>query len=410
MKMKALRKIVLSVLLISAWGCKKDPETIIKIELFTPTMDEVIRDVSVVKYHYSLVVTKDGNELNVSTEQYLWMGTDPDHLELIGPSWWDGKMKDLKYGNTYYWQIEAILDNEKKSFYSEVGRFHTSLPNVTNIKTDTEDMTLNITWEDSPLMEYLELRLTPELAEKPNPIRVNKGIGSLVLNGLTNIVRYDIHFQAVDASGYSSLPDSTWNISVDPTVSIKDADKNVYNIVTIGNQIWMRDNLKATTYSDSENAFPEYTHHAVITPSGNKERFYNGHRLKQLLELGNPCPCGFRVPTDEDFIELERYAQMPEEDLYLLSVETETRGGDEQIARFFKSKEGWVAHESVKPGVDFFGFNAYPVGSYSYESNYKGHKYYGQTVGYLTQTFDARDSSSGEVALFRYFNSTDNGI
>lgn len=105
-------------------------------------------------------------------------------------------------------------------------------------------------------MKHLELRLTPVLTNKPNPIKVDKGVGSLVLNGLTNMVRYDIHFQAVDASGHSSLTNSTWNIPIDPTVSVKDADKNVYNIVAIGNQIWMRDNLKSTTYNDSEEVFP----------------------------------------------------------------------------------------------------------------------------------------------------------
>ncbi len=402
--MKTFKILILSVLLISAWGCEKDPETIVEIELIFPAMDEVIRDVSEVDYRFSTDVTRDGIASYESATHNLWMGTDPDHLALVGVARRDSKMEDLDFGKTYYWQIEATLEGGNKSFFSEVRRFHTSLPNVTNLITDTEDMTLNITWEDSPLMAYLELRLTPELAEEPNPIRVEKGIESLVLNGLTNMVRYDIHFQAVDASGYSSLPDSTWDVSYDPTVSIKDVDKNLYNIVTIGNQIWMRDNLKATRYSDSDAAFPEFTHRSVITPLGNEERFYNARKLKELLELGNPCPCGFRVPTDEDFIELERYAQMPEEDLYLLNYEHEPRGGEEQIARFFKSKEGWEAYEGVEAGVDFFGFNAYPVGFYGESLNGFGYWGYGKSVYYLTQNI------VGGIRYSRGFSLGSNGI
>ena len=32
--------------------------------------------------------------------------------------------------------------------------------------------------------------------------------------------------------------------------SVVDADGNIYNTITVGNQIWMLENLKTTTYND----------------------------------------------------------------------------------------------------------------------------------------------------------------
>jgi len=97
---------------------------------------------------------------------------------------------------------------------------------------------------------------------------------------------------------------------------------------------------------------------------------------------------------------------MPDEDLYLFKYNYD-RGSDEQIAKFFKSKEEWVAYEGVEPGVDFFGFNAYPVGYYKHSNIDGGHKSYGKSVGYLTQSFDVRNTRE---PLFRNFSSGSNGI
>ena len=36
----------------------------------------------------------------------------------------------------------------------------------------------------------------------------------------------------------------------EPEVTVTDADGNIYNTITVGNQLWMAENLKTTSYND----------------------------------------------------------------------------------------------------------------------------------------------------------------
>ena len=97
---------------------------------------------------------------------------------------------------------------------------------------------------------------------------------------------------------------------VDATVS--DADGNVYNIVNIGDQVWITENLKTTRYNDST-AIPLVTDNAawaaLNTPaycwyqndstaySNPYGALYSGY----AVNTGKLCPAGWHVPTSSEW-------------------------------------------------------------------------------------------------------------
>lgn len=102
----------------------------------------------------------------------------------------------------------------------------------------------------------------------------------------------------------------------EPEIPLKvtDVDGNVYDVVIIGKQGWMKENLKVTHYSDgseipnvtgtsewaglTSGAWSEYNNSASTGTTYGK--LYNGF----AVETGKLCPAGWRVPTDDDWTEL----------------------------------------------------------------------------------------------------------
>jgi uncharacterized protein (TIGR02145 family) len=101
------------------------------------------------------------------------------------------------------------------------------------------------------------------------------------------------------------------------TGEVSDVDGNTYTTVTIGNQVWMAENLKTTKYNDG-NPIPNVTDGiawgTLKTPGycwyenniSNKEPYgalYNWYTIQN----GNLCPTGWHVPTDTEWLALANY-------------------------------------------------------------------------------------------------------
>jgi uncharacterized protein (TIGR02145 family) len=98
---------------------------------------------------------------------------------------------------------------------------------------------------------------------------------------------------------------------------VSDIEGNAYAVIQIGKQSWMAENLLTRTLSDGTpiarvEGYDEWA--SLTTPaycwynndSANMENFgalYNYY----TIETGKLCPDGWRVPTDEDWIELESF-------------------------------------------------------------------------------------------------------
>jgi uncharacterized protein (TIGR02145 family) len=92
----------------------------------------------------------------------------------------------------------------------------------------------------------------------------------------------------------------------EPGPSYYDADFNVYNTILINGQTWMRENLRSTTFLDGSRI-------SGWTYPGNNPANNSTHgKLYPKTEIfsgKNPCPFGFRLPTNEDWIKLIQYAE-----------------------------------------------------------------------------------------------------
>lgn len=100
-------------------------------------------------------------------------------------------------------------------------------------------------------------------------------------------------------------------------VQVSDIDGNAYNTIQIGNQVWMSENLKTTTYSDGTpisnvEEYEEWSNLVVPAYSWYNNDSLNSEDYGALynfyaVETEMLCPEGWHTPTDEDWIELESF-------------------------------------------------------------------------------------------------------
>jgi uncharacterized protein (TIGR02145 family) len=116
-------------------------------------------------------------------------------------------------------------------------------------------------------------------------------------------------------------------VFTDQTIdSVIDSDGNVYFTVKIGNQLWMKSNLRTSKFSDgtpittgldneqwSTAGYPAYAvyPHADVTGIGSEQemveiygKLYNWHAVNDPKAL---CPAGWRIATRSDYDELVMY-------------------------------------------------------------------------------------------------------
>ncbi len=151
------------------------------------------------------------------------------------------------------------------------------------------------------------------------------------------------------------------------TLTVTDIDGNVYRTVAIGKYLWMAENLKTTSYSNgtkipgiddslvwtglTTGAYCWYQH-----DEGNANIFgalYNWY----AVNTGRLCPDGWRVPTDEEWKNLEGNADTRFGQGDPTWDRQGMRGHNAGIR--LKATSGWSYGGS---GTDNIGFSALPGG------------------------------------------------
>jgi uncharacterized protein (TIGR02145 family) len=169
---------------------------------------------------------------------------------------------------------------------------------------------------------------------------------------------------------------------------VTDADDNDYQVVKIGEQFWMAENLKTTKYNDGT-AIPlvvDNTEWSNITTPGycwydndeaSNKNIYGGLYNYYTVNTNKLCPTGWHVPSDEEWLTMIDYL------------------GDINVAGGKLKERGLTHWNSPNTGAtNESGFSALPGGyrhadaTFYYNSNYG---YWWSTTAYsLTKILYSR--------------------
>ncbi len=169
------------------------------------------------------------------------------------------------------------------------------------------------------------------------------------------------------------------NLSAADPTSVTDKDGNVYSVVKIGNLFWTTENLRVTTFNNGDKIIKgdtlstpissgDYTIAAYFIPDPNTKKpstIYTVQKTGYLYtwkaanDARGIAPDGWRVPSNEDWIDFEKGIGMSDEDI----AKTGTYNRGIGLVEKIKSTEvnAWTGSGTL-PTSNLTGFSAYPIG------------------------------------------------
>ncbi|MCX6255325.1 MAG: fibronectin type III domain-containing protein [Bacteroidia bacterium] len=234
----------------------------------------------------------------------------------------------LTNGTAYTFTVTATNANGTGSASSASNSVTPStVPGAPTIGTATAGYDLATVTFTAPVSDGGSAITGYTVTSNPGSITRTGSVNPIIVGTLTNGTAYTFTVTATNANGTG--PASSASNSVTPSATIAyDIDGNVYNIVTIGSQVWMNENLKTTKYNDgtaipneisaaswaasNSGAYCDYSN----TPANSTTygRLYNWYAVDnnastKLASNGgkNVCPTSWHVPTDAEWTTLTTY-------------------------------------------------------------------------------------------------------
>ena len=214
------------------------------------------------------------------------------------------------------------------------------------------------------------------------------GTGSFTssLTGLTANTTYYVRAYATNSvgTGYGDEVSFTTNSTASftcGTSTLTDIDGNTYNTVQIGNQCWMKENLRTTKYADgtsisqgSSISNPTAYWYYPDNDASNKTTYGLLYNWKAVMRnssssSANPsgvqgvCPTGWHVPSDAEFTQLTDYVSSQSQ--YVCG------SSNAYIAKALAGATGWSSSTgtccvgNTPSQNNSTGFSALPAGGYS---------------------------------------------
>lgn len=211
------------------------------------------------------------------------------------------------------------------------------------------------------------------------------------LSGLTPGTSYHYRVTATNLLGTKSSSDMIFS------TNINDNESNIYKTITIGNQLWLSENLRSTRYNDGTpvqiieandqwsaagNAAYSWYNNDFANKNVNGA-IYNYYVVDQSQNGNkNICPSGWHIPKKLEWTILFNY----------LSQNGYGSGGvSSDISKSIASTSGWEPAPSAglvgndQPSNNSSGFNGYPTGMRSYNGAFT---VFGRWAGWWNQPDD----------------------
>jgi uncharacterized protein (TIGR02145 family) len=177
---------------------------------------------------------------------------------------------------------------------------------------------------------------------------------SVTITGLDPSTTYYFRVKAENPKGVIFSDDNNFTTAIAGIGAVTDIDGNTYQIMLIGNQLWIGENLKTTKYNDGSDIahIPGDTEWINFTGGAycfynndiDNKSFYGALYNWYAVETGKLCPEGWHVPTQTEWAELENYL-----------------GGSDVAGDKMKSVTGWYSPNSG--ATNSSSFSALPGGS-----------------------------------------------
>jgi len=191
----------------------------------------------------------------------------------------------------------------------------------------------------------------PRFSEKRLSQLTVEGVFSVNLRGLRPNTNY--HYRAF-ATNEAGTAYGEMGILVTSSGFVSDNEGNQYQTIRIGDQTWMRENLRSGKYTDGTSIKGN-----CDPPQGYAfGKYYSWQAVKginpDILVNKDICPEGWRVPGDEDWKQLLKYIGVPADQL----DKTGPIGTDQAIMLKNSGSDYWTGGLILNST----GFSALPAG------------------------------------------------
>lgn len=301
-------------------------------------------------------------------------------------------MLDSLTANTTYY-VRAYATNENGTIYGNEVSF-TTLSGVIELTTNAVySITAysatsggTITSDGGSAIQVCgvcwSISKNPTIADSKTTNGSTSGSYTCSMSGLAENTKYYVRSWATNSVGTTYGNENSFT-TLTSSGTVTDIDGNVYNLVVIGSQTWMVENLKTTKFNDGTSIplISSGTSWLNVTTPG--YGFYNNDAANKqtygalynwyTVNSGKLAPNGWHVPTDAEWTTLE---------IYLTNNGYGYQGSGSDIAKSLAASSAWslsstigaIGNDTTKNNAS--GFTALPCGwrglsGTSYEIGYK---------------------------------------